>query len=135
MKTLLLRIADRLYDDGAAKYGTLPGLLVLATVATGAVDGVSYLGLHHIFVANMTGNVVFFGFALAGAQGLTVWAPALAIGAFVVGARMETLLARRIEGVPAERLFRAVGMHAAFRPRRWSCRWSATRRRPRFRRR
>ena len=70
-KTALLRISDRLYDGGAAKHGTLPGLLVLATIATGAVDGVSYLGLHHIFVANMTGNVVFFGFALAGAQGLT----------------------------------------------------------------
>jgi uncharacterized membrane protein YoaK (UPF0700 family) len=114
VKTVLLRFADRLYDDGAAKHGTLPGLLVLATIATGAVDGVSYLGLHHIFVANMTGNVVFFGFALAGAQGLTVWAPALAIGAFIVGARLETLFAKRIEGVPAKRLFRAVGMHALF---------------------
>lgn len=113
-KTALLRVADRLYDDGAARHGTLPGLLVLATIATGAVDGVSYLGLHHIFVANMTGNVVFFGFALAGAQGLTVWAPALAIGAFIVGARLETLLARRIEGDPPRRLFRAVGMHTLF---------------------
>lgn len=114
MKTPLLRISDRLYDDGAAKYGTLPGLLVLATIATGTVDGVSYLGLHHIFVANMTGNVVFLGFALAGAEGLTVWAPVLAIGAFIVGARLETLLARRIEGNPAKRLSRAVGMHALF---------------------
>ena len=37
--------------------------LVLLTVATGFIDAASYLGLGHVFVANMTGNVVFFGFA------------------------------------------------------------------------
>ena len=34
---------------------------------TGLVDSFSYLVLGHVFVANMTGNVVFFAFALAGA--------------------------------------------------------------------
>jgi hypothetical protein len=32
-------------------------------MVTGLVDAVSFLGLGHIFTANMTGNVVFFGFA------------------------------------------------------------------------
>ncbi|MFD6186005.1 YoaK family protein [Streptomyces goshikiensis] len=46
----------------------------------------SYLGLGHVFVANMTGNVVFLGFALAGAQGLSAPASITALGAFLGGA-------------------------------------------------
>ena len=53
------------------------------TVVTGLVDAVSYLALGHVFVANMTGNVVFLGFAVAGAPGLS--APA-ALAAFLIGA-------------------------------------------------
>jgi hypothetical protein len=34
------------------------------TVVTGLVDAVSYLRLGRVFVANMTGNVVFLGFSL-----------------------------------------------------------------------
>jgi uncharacterized membrane protein YoaK (UPF0700 family) len=34
----------------------------------------------------MTGNVVFLGFALAGTPGLSVWASAAALGAFLTGA-------------------------------------------------
>jgi uncharacterized membrane protein YoaK (UPF0700 family) len=37
------------------------------TVVTGLVDAFSYLALGRIFVANITGNVVFLGFAHAGA--------------------------------------------------------------------
>ena len=36
------------------------------TLVTGLVDAFSYLVLGHVFVANMTGNVVLLGFALAG---------------------------------------------------------------------
>ncbi|KFD43282.1 hypothetical protein IU11_12880, partial [Cellulosimicrobium sp. MM] len=45
------------------------GLLVL-TVATGVVDAVSYLALDQVFTGNMTGNVLFVGFAAAGAGGI-----------------------------------------------------------------
>jgi uncharacterized membrane protein YoaK (UPF0700 family) len=61
-------------------------LLVVMTLATGIVDAVSYLALGHVFVANMTGNVVFLGFALAGAGGLSVPASLVALAAFVCGA-------------------------------------------------
>src|SRR4030095_10649632 len=44
----------------------LPALLVCLTVVTGLVDAFSYLRLGHVFGANVTGNVVFLGFALAG---------------------------------------------------------------------
>jgi len=65
---------------------SLPPLLFVLTVVTGLVDAVSYLKLGHVFVANMTGNVVFLGFAVAGAQDFSISASLLAIGAFMVGA-------------------------------------------------
>lgn len=67
-------------------HGPLPQLLVGLTVVTGLVDAVSYVTLGHVFVANMTGNVVFLGFAAAGASGLSIGASLAALGAFVVGA-------------------------------------------------
>jgi uncharacterized membrane protein YoaK (UPF0700 family) len=66
--------------------GPLPALLLVLTAATGLVDAVSILGLGRVFVANMTGNVVFLGFALAGAPGFAL-APSLgALAGFLVGA-------------------------------------------------
>jgi len=114
VKAALLRLSDRLYDDGAAKYGALPAPLIAATLVTGAVDAVSYLALGHIFVANMTGNVVFLGFAVAGAKGLTVWAPCLAVACFAAGAWTEGRIGRHSRADDRRRLFRAVTAHAAF---------------------
>jgi uncharacterized membrane protein YoaK (UPF0700 family) len=67
-------------------HGPLPPLLIVLTVVTGLVDALSYLELGRVFVANMTGNVVFTGFALAGAPGLSVAASMAALAAFLVGA-------------------------------------------------
>jgi uncharacterized membrane protein YoaK (UPF0700 family) len=58
----------------------------MLTVVTGIVDAVSYIALGHVFVANMTGNVVFLGFALAGTAGLSALASLAALGAFLLGA-------------------------------------------------
>ncbi|MER6537923.1 YoaK family protein [Streptomyces sp900105755] len=71
---------------GTRDHGPLPGLLLALTVGTGLVDAVSYLALGHVFVANMTGNVVFFGFAVAGAGGISWSAALLALGCFGAGA-------------------------------------------------
>jgi len=60
-------------------HGPLPLLLVCLTVVTGLVDAFSYLTLGQVFVANMTGNVVFLGFALAGAGGISITASLLAV--------------------------------------------------------
>jgi len=65
--------------------GPLPPLLLTLTVVTGLVDATSYLKLGHVFVANMTGNVVFLGFGIAGAGGISVWASLTALGSFLVG--------------------------------------------------
>jgi uncharacterized membrane protein YoaK (UPF0700 family) len=68
------------------RYGPLPGLLLVLTMVTGIVDAVSYLKLGHIFVANMTGNVVFLGFAIADPEAFSIPASLIAIGAFSIGA-------------------------------------------------
>ncbi|SDM75358.1 YoaK family protein [Actinacidiphila guanduensis] len=106
MRTTLLRLSDLLLPGSAASYGPVPVLLIVLTFVTGVVDAVSYLSLGHVFVANMTGNVVFFAFSLAGAKALSLWASALAIAAFMAGARAETRLGR----TPTEtaRRFRAI---------------------------
>ncbi|HXQ44372.1 MAG TPA: YoaK family protein [Acidimicrobiales bacterium] len=66
--------------------GPLAPLLLSLTVVTGLVDAFSYLALGHVFVANMTGNVVFLAFALAGAGGFSLLASLAALAAFSVGA-------------------------------------------------
>jgi uncharacterized membrane protein YoaK (UPF0700 family) len=60
--------------------------MLTLTVLTGVVDAVSILSLGRVFVANMTGNVVFVGFALAGAPGFSLAASLSALGGFLVGA-------------------------------------------------
>lgn len=70
----------------------LPSLLLLLSLTTGLVDAASVLGLGKVFTANMTGNVVFLGFALVGTPGFVVAPYLVALGAFVGGA----LIAGRI---------------------------------------
>ncbi|MGD0882151.1 MAG: YoaK family protein [Acidimicrobiales bacterium] len=60
--------------------------LTVLTLVSGLVDAVSYLGLGHVFTANMTGNVVLLGFAAARAPGFSGPACLTSLGSFVVGA-------------------------------------------------
>lgn len=53
----------------ARDHGPLPALLVLLTVVTGLIDAFSYLRLGNVFVANVTGNILLFGFRLGGVGG------------------------------------------------------------------
>jgi uncharacterized membrane protein YoaK (UPF0700 family) len=77
------------------RHGPLPLLLLVLTAVTGLVDAFSYFQLGQVFVANMTGNVVFLGFAVAGASGFSVFATLTAVGAFLVGALAGGRLATR----------------------------------------
>src|ERR1700744_342736 len=76
-------------------WGPLPELLLALTVVTGLVDAVSILTLGRVFVANMTGNVVFAGFALTGAPGFSLGALLFALGGFLAGAAAGGRLAAR----------------------------------------
>ncbi|MEV0173244.1 YoaK family protein [Streptomyces sp. NPDC050803] len=86
MRRLLSDAFRTLAPRGEDRHGPLPPLLLILTVVTGLVDAVSYLELGHVFVANMTGNVVFLGFALAGDESLSALASVVAMGSFLVGA-------------------------------------------------
>jgi len=69
-------------------WGPLPELLLALTLVTGIVDAVSILALGRVFVANMTGNVVFAGFAITGAPGFSLGATLFALAGFLAGASL-----------------------------------------------
>lgn len=88
-------------------HGPLPPLLLLLTVVTGLVDSLSYLLLGHVFVANMTGNVIFLGFAVGGAEDFSIVTSVTAIGAFSVGALLGGRVASTSHRHRGRLIFRA----------------------------
>lgn len=95
MPVLLRDAWGTLVPDMSDRHGPLPPLMLALTVVTGLVDAVSYLQLGRVFVANMTGNVVFSGFAFAGAAGFSLAASLVALAAFATGALLGGLLVHR----------------------------------------
>ena len=85
------------------RHDPLPIVLVVLTVTTGLVDAVSVLGLGSVFTANMTGNVIFLGFAVAGAPGLSVPRYLTSIAGFLVGATLGGRFGVAMSGVPRRR--------------------------------
>ncbi|WP_405873362.1 YoaK family protein [Streptomyces sp. NBC_00005] len=73
-------------SDPEARGLRLVAVLLGLTVVSGLIDAVSYLGLGHVFTANMTGNVVVLGFAAAGAPGFSVPHTATSLCCFLLGA-------------------------------------------------
>lgn len=59
--------------------------LLMLTFATGLVDAISVLVLGHVFVANMTGNVIFLGFWFVPHSGVDLTAAAVAFASFMTG--------------------------------------------------
>ncbi|MFC8228179.1 YoaK family protein [Streptomyces sp. NPDC057287] len=86
MHAVLRDVRATLVPDMTGPHGPLPPVMLVLTVLTGLVDAFSYLLLGHVFVANMTGNVVLMGFALAGAPGFSAPASAVALVSFAAGA-------------------------------------------------
>jgi uncharacterized membrane protein YoaK (UPF0700 family) len=91
-------LVDTVHPPRDGRDGPLPPLMLMLTVVTGLVDATSYLHLGRVFVANMTGNVVFLGFALAGAKELSVGASIAALAAFLVGGLIGGTLTARLGG-------------------------------------
>jgi uncharacterized membrane protein YoaK (UPF0700 family) len=71
--------------------------LLLLTFATGIVDAVSVLVLGHVFVANMTGNVIFLGFWFVPHSGVDLTAAVVAFVCFMAGTVLGGRLARHID--------------------------------------
>jgi uncharacterized membrane protein YoaK (UPF0700 family) len=82
---------------GIADISLRAALLILSLV-TGIVDAVSVLGFG-VFTANMTGNVVFLGFAVAGTSGFSIARSATSLGAFLIGALIGGRLGSAQAGV------------------------------------
>jgi len=73
-------------------------LLTLLSLTTGIVDATSVLGLGKVFTANMTGNVVFLGFAAGGAPGFHWELYVVALATFALGAIGSGRLGRHFIG-------------------------------------
>jgi uncharacterized membrane protein YoaK (UPF0700 family) len=86
--------------------------LLALTFSTGTVDAVSYLGLGHVFTANMTGNIVLLGFGIAGAGGLPVVSPLVSLAAFMIGAGAGGALVRRVQNRHPAQLVYALALEA-----------------------
>src|SRR5260370_9721689 len=76
--------------------GARSSILLGMTSVTGMVDAVSFLALGHVYTANMTGNVVFLGFAIGGAAGLSVSGSLMALICFAVGAILGGWMTRKM---------------------------------------
>jgi len=76
---------------------TTVACLLLLTFATGIVDAISVLVLGHVFVANMTGNIIFLGFWFAPHSVVDMTAALVAFASFVTGAILGGRLSRHLD--------------------------------------
>ncbi len=90
------RPANASSKPSTAPRDPLPAVLIGLTMTTGLVDAISVLGLGSVFTANMTGNVVFLGFAAVGTPGFSIVRSLAALVAFLVGAVGGGCLATRL---------------------------------------
>jgi len=114
MPTFLVEARQTLFPDAQAKDGPLPPLLLAMTLVTGLVDAFSYLALGHVFVANMTGNVVFLAFALAGAKEFSIAASLTALAAFALGGLVGGWIGAHVGAHRGRLLAIAGGIQAVF---------------------
>ncbi len=110
----LTDIRQTIMPDPDGGHGPLPPVLISMTLVTGLVDAFSYLVLGHVFVANMTGNVVFLGFALAGAPGFSVAASLAAMASFALGALLGGMIGSRHRDHRGRLHSSAAGVQALF---------------------
>jgi uncharacterized membrane protein YoaK (UPF0700 family) len=113
MSTFLTEVRETLVP-GSDRFGPLPPLFIAMTLVTGLVDAFSYLVLGHVFVANMTGNVVFLGFAVAGAHGFSIGASLVALASFGAGSVVGGRLIARYGHHRGRHLAAATTFQAAF---------------------
>jgi uncharacterized membrane protein YoaK (UPF0700 family) len=69
--------------------------ILLLTWVAGTVDAIGYLGLGHVFTANMTGNAVLLGLAFGQGQFLAAFRALFALGGFILGVGGGAILAHR----------------------------------------
>ena len=65
--------------------GRRDSLVLLLAWAAGSVDAIGFLGLGHVFTANMTGNTVLLGLSLGEGRSLAALANVTALSGFILG--------------------------------------------------
>jgi uncharacterized membrane protein YoaK (UPF0700 family) len=70
-------------------------LVLMLAFTAGSVDAISYLGLGNVFTANMTGNTVLLGIAVARQQGLATLRSLAALVGYLLGVGGGALLIGR----------------------------------------
>jgi uncharacterized membrane protein YoaK (UPF0700 family) len=93
-------------------YHPVQALLIGLTFVTGMVDAITYLDLGRVFAANMTGNAVLLGFALVGADQISVPASLVALASFLGGATLGGRLARELEQTQHRWIVTSLGLES-----------------------
>jgi uncharacterized membrane protein YoaK (UPF0700 family) len=114
MDTFIREVRQTLAPDATSPHGPLTPLLLVMTFVTGLVDAFSYLVLGHVFVANMTGNIVFLGFALAGAPDFSILDSFVALVSFGFGAAVGGRLGSQLGHHRGKHLSTAATIQAVF---------------------
>ena len=116
---------DSLTNSERVLYGSLYCL----TFVTGLVDAASWVAMGHVFTANMTGNIIFLGFAFGGVPGLSIGRSVTALAFALLGGllagRLDSLLEKRRRniwlavalGIETLLLFGAMTVSWYFEPR------------------
>jgi uncharacterized membrane protein YoaK (UPF0700 family) len=87
--------------------------LLLLTFATGVVDAVSVLVLGHVFVANMTGNIIFLGFWFVPGAGVDLTAAVVAFVGFLAGTMIGGRITRLLRAHTRRWLTTSLGTEIA----------------------
>src|SRR6185312_4925587 len=70
-------------------------LVLLLSCAAGSIDAASYIGLGHVFAANMTGNTVHLGMAVSHVSPVDVWRSTSALVGFLLGVTLGAAIVER----------------------------------------
>ena len=70
-------------------------LVLLLAWAAGSVDAIGFLGLHHVFTANMTGNTVLLGLSLGQGHGLAALSNVMALAGFMLGVGLGAMIVEK----------------------------------------
>ena len=87
-KSTRLSVAGRFRTLGLGR----DGMVLVLTWAAAGVDAISYLGLGHVFTANMTGNTVLLGLAIGQGQGFAALRSMVALAGFAIGVAIGAVL-------------------------------------------
>jgi uncharacterized membrane protein YoaK (UPF0700 family) len=83
------------FDPESRATATRNNLLLALAFVAGYIDALSYLGLSRVFTANMTGNTVLLGIALAQLDGDAAVRSGLALAGFLIGAAAGAWIVER----------------------------------------